>query len=132
MDSFLRKYKLIDTLSLKLNCDKTTFIEKFKENVEPSDLSFTPFEAFSSGTKLLGSQKLPKGRKGQKCNHRQLVSEGLEGLQLLGHVPDQLLLHLQLPALLRVHLLGQVDGPVLVPDCLKLSLELVDLGLVLL
>lgn len=52
MDSFLRKYKLIDSLSLKLNCDKTTFIEKFKENVEPSDFSFSPFEAFSSGSQL--------------------------------------------------------------------------------
>ncbi|MCO6162810.1 hypothetical protein [Flavobacterium sp. NRK F7] len=52
MDSFLRKYMLIDTLSLKLNCNKATFIEKFKENVEPSNLSFSPFEAFSGGTKL--------------------------------------------------------------------------------
>ncbi len=43
---------LIDTLSLKLNCNKATFIEKFKENVEPSNLSFSPFEAFSGGTKL--------------------------------------------------------------------------------
>ena len=52
MDSFLRKYKLIDTLSLKLHCDKATFIEKFRENVEPSNLSFSPFEAFSGGDKL--------------------------------------------------------------------------------
>ncbi|NJM80383.1 MAG: hypothetical protein HC854_13630 [Flavobacterium sp.] len=52
MDSFLRKYKLIDTLSFKLNCDKTTFIEKFRANVEPSTLSFSPFEAFSCGSKL--------------------------------------------------------------------------------
>lgn len=52
MDSLWRKYKLIDTLSLKLNCDKATFIEKFRENVEPSTLSFSPFEAFSGGSKL--------------------------------------------------------------------------------
>lgn len=52
MDTFLRKYKLIDSVSFTLNCDKATFIEKFKENVEPSNLSFSPFEAFSGGSKL--------------------------------------------------------------------------------
>lgn len=51
MEGFLRKYKIIDTLSFKLNCNKTTFIEKFKENVKISDLSFSPFEAFSSNSK---------------------------------------------------------------------------------
>lgn len=52
MDTFLRKHKLIDSVSFTLNCDKATFIEKFKENVEPSNLSFSPFEAFSGGSKL--------------------------------------------------------------------------------
>ncbi|VXB64892.1 conserved hypothetical protein [Flavobacterium sp. 9AF] len=48
MQSFLRKNKLIDSLSLSLPSNKAKFIEKFKENVEPSDLSFTPFEALSN------------------------------------------------------------------------------------
>lgn len=52
MESFLRKQKLIDSISLNLNCDKNTFIEKFKENVEQSDLSFSPFEAFNSKNKI--------------------------------------------------------------------------------
>lgn len=51
MEAFLRKQKLIDSISLNLNCDKTTFIEKFRENVEQSDLSFSPFEAFNSRNK---------------------------------------------------------------------------------
>ena len=68
----------------------------------------------------------------ETCNHRQLVSEGLEGLQLLGHVPDLFFLAFQLLALLVVHLLRQVDGPLFVTDGLKFGLEPVDLGLVLL
>ena len=38
MDSLLKKHKLIDSVSITLNCDKATFIKKFRENVEHSDL----------------------------------------------------------------------------------------------
>lgn len=93
MESFLRKYKLIDTLSLKLNCDKTTFIEKFKENVEPSNLSFSPFEVFSGGSKLykgnLQNSTFKIQKKQQLFNNRQSnpiasgkITEGINDLKI--------------------------------------------------
>lgn len=52
MNSFFKKQKLVESLSLTLNCDKATFVEKFHQNVELSNLSFSFFEVFSSGSKL--------------------------------------------------------------------------------
>lgn len=52
MDSLLKKHKLIDSVSITLNCDKATFIKKFRENVEHSDLSFRPFGPYLTGSKL--------------------------------------------------------------------------------
>lgn len=46
MNNFLKKIKLRDTITFELNCSKSDFIEKFKTNVEYSDLGYTPFEAF--------------------------------------------------------------------------------------
>lgn len=51
MESFFRKQKLIDSISINLNCNKATFIEKFKENVLFSDFSFNPFEVLQSSEK---------------------------------------------------------------------------------
>lgn len=46
MESFLRKQKLIDSISLNLNCDNSTFIEKFRKHIKESDLAYNFFESY--------------------------------------------------------------------------------------
>ncbi|MTH15790.1 hypothetical protein [Flavobacterium sp. LC2016-01] len=50
MDTFLRKIQLIKDISIQLPVSKTDFIQKFRTNVDESDLSFVPFEVFRSST----------------------------------------------------------------------------------
>ena len=48
MKDFLKKIKLIDHVIFELNCTKSDFIKKFNQNVEYSNLNFTPFESFEA------------------------------------------------------------------------------------
>lgn len=55
MNNFLRKINLIEDIHFILSISKTDFIQKFKENVENSNLGidiFEGFEAFSSNEKI--------------------------------------------------------------------------------
>lgn len=62
MDNFLRKIKLIDSLTVELKGNKSDFIRKFRQNVEESDLSYSDsfFEVFKSS---------PNEYKGNIDNH---------------------------------------------------------------
>lgn len=50
MQELLRKYKVIDDLTIQLTIDKADFIQKFRQHVEPGDTGIigNPFEVFSS------------------------------------------------------------------------------------
>ncbi|PTT08638.1 hypothetical protein DBR27_07290, partial [Flavobacterium sp. HMWF030] len=48
MDAFLRKIQLIKDINIQLPVSKIDFIQKFRNNVDESDLSFVPFEVFQS------------------------------------------------------------------------------------
>lgn len=48
MDNFLRKINLIKDITIQLPISKTEFIQKFRNNVDESDLSYVPFEVFQS------------------------------------------------------------------------------------
>lgn len=48
MNDFLRKIHLVKDISLQLPVSKIDFIQKFRNNVDQSDLSFVPFEVFQS------------------------------------------------------------------------------------
>jgi hypothetical protein len=50
MDDFLRKIKVLDSVSMELNVSKMEFVRLFEMNVDESDLGFSDsfFEAFSS------------------------------------------------------------------------------------
>ena len=48
MNHFLQKLKLIEITSIELTISKADFIKKFRENVEYSNLNFTPFEGFEA------------------------------------------------------------------------------------
>jgi pilus assembly protein TadC len=48
MEDFLRKIHLVQDISIQLPISKIDFIQKFRNNVDESDLSFVPFEVFES------------------------------------------------------------------------------------
>jgi len=48
MNDFLRKIHLVKDISIQLPVSKIDFIQKFRNNVDQSDLSFVPFEVFQS------------------------------------------------------------------------------------
>ncbi|KOP36269.1 MULTISPECIES: hypothetical protein [unclassified Flavobacterium] len=48
MDNFLRKINLVKDITIELPVSKIDFTEKFRNNVDESDLGFVPFEAFQS------------------------------------------------------------------------------------
>ncbi|SEN85131.1 hypothetical protein SAMN05444671_2254 [Flavobacterium sp. CF108] len=48
MDNFLRKINLVKDITIQLPVSKIDFTEKFRNNVDESDLSFVPFEVFQS------------------------------------------------------------------------------------
>lgn len=50
MDNFLRKINLIKDITIQLPVTKTEFIQKFRNNVDESDLGYVPFEVFQSST----------------------------------------------------------------------------------
>lgn len=50
MTNFSRQINLFKDLNFTLNISKTDFIQKFRENVDQSNLSFDPFEAFQSSS----------------------------------------------------------------------------------
>ena len=50
MNNFLRKIQLIKDITIQLPVSKIDFIQKFRNNVDESDLSFVPFEVFQSST----------------------------------------------------------------------------------
>jgi hypothetical protein len=50
MDNFLRKINLIKDITIQLPVSKTEFIQKFRNNVDESDLGYVPFEVFQSST----------------------------------------------------------------------------------
>jgi hypothetical protein len=50
MINFSRQINLVKDLNFTLNVSKTDFIKKFRENVDQSNLSFDPFEAFQSSS----------------------------------------------------------------------------------
>lgn len=58
MEQFLRKYRLIDDLTINLSIDKADFIQRFRQQIEPGDTGFigNPFEAFSSNDREFRGQ----------------------------------------------------------------------------
>ncbi|KFF02472.1 hypothetical protein [Flavobacterium reichenbachii] len=50
MSDFLRKIQLIKDITIQLPVSKIDFIQKFRNNVDQSDLSYVPFEVFQSST----------------------------------------------------------------------------------
>ncbi|UPZ15662.1 hypothetical protein [Flavobacterium humidisoli] len=48
MNDFLRKIHLVKDISIQLPVSKIDFIQKFRNHVDQSDLSFVPFEVFQS------------------------------------------------------------------------------------
>ncbi|PXY45736.1 MULTISPECIES: hypothetical protein [Flavobacterium] len=48
MNDFLRKIQLVKDIKIQLPVSKIDFIQKFRNNVDESDLSFVPFEVFQS------------------------------------------------------------------------------------
>ena len=48
MDNFLRKINLVKDITIQLPVSKIDFIQKFRNNVDESDLGFVPFEVFQS------------------------------------------------------------------------------------
>ncbi|MDQ8012202.1 MAG: hypothetical protein REI96_07130 [Flavobacterium nitrogenifigens] len=48
MTDFLRKIHLVKDISIQLPVSKIDFIQKFSNNVDESDLYFSPFEIFES------------------------------------------------------------------------------------
>jgi hypothetical protein len=48
MNDFLRKIHLVKDISIQLPVSKVDFIQKFRNNVDESDLGFVPFEVFQS------------------------------------------------------------------------------------
>jgi hypothetical protein len=50
MSNILRKLKVIEDITIELPISKSDFINKFRANVEYSNLSFSPFEGFEAFT----------------------------------------------------------------------------------
>lgn len=48
MNDFLKKIHLVKDISIQLPVSKMEFIQKFRNHVDQSDLSFVPFEVFQS------------------------------------------------------------------------------------
>ena len=48
MNNFLQKLKIIENISIELPISKLDFMNKFRANVEYSDLNFSPFEGFEA------------------------------------------------------------------------------------
>ncbi|WP_291145408.1 hypothetical protein [Flavobacterium sp. UBA7680] len=48
MNNFLRKIKLVKDITIQLPVSKIDFIQKFRNNVDESDLGYVPFEVFQS------------------------------------------------------------------------------------
>ncbi len=79
MQEFLRKYKIIDALTLDLPVDKNDFIRRLRQHVEPggAGLLGDPFEVFSSKNKEFRGEV---SKDGFKIRKRRKLFEAYAGL----------------------------------------------------